>query len=545
MPYREHDTGLTSFRFRWVACQLDVLRDCLKPKLIRNKLGDLPKNLNETYDRILLSVPEPHLDDVHRALQWLIFSQRPMTLTELAEAVAVNVDESCFDVEDRFTSPSDLLRLCASLVILQGAGINEEGIAIKDEPREIGLAHYSVAEYLTSEHIQNSEAKSFAVTPQEAHEYMVKSSLLYLESFDESDWLYESVYNDFPFLKYAAIKWLDHFRAVLQPSKRLLESGCSFLQDASRPAYLNWLKIYDEDTGVDITPSGLYLACASGLLQLSKLLLDSGADVNAQGGKYGNALQAAACNESLDITTLLLDSGADVNAQGGPLGNALQAAVLCENIDMVRLLLDRGADVNIQGGKFPNALQAAVRKRSVDIVRLLLDRGADVNAQGINGANALQQAAGPGSSVIDIVRLLLAKGADINAQGGYFGNALQTAATRDHIEIVRLLLDEGANVNAQGGQYCTALQAAARRDRVDIIRLLLDRGAEINAQVRHGNALQAAIRFDRTEIAQFLLDRGADVNAQGPHGTALEMAESSGNIHLKRLLSGRDADDTA
>jgi ankyrin repeat protein len=56
------------------------------------------------------------------------------------------------------------------------------------------------------------------------------------------------------------------------------------------------------------------------------LLLEKGADVNAQGGFYGNALQAAAQGGYTSVVTLLLEKGADVNAQGGCYGNALQAA---------------------------------------------------------------------------------------------------------------------------------------------------------------------------------------------------------------------------
>jgi hypothetical protein len=48
--------------------------------------------------------------------------------------------------------------------------------------------------------------------------------------------------------------------------------------------------------------------------------------VNAQGGEYGNALQAASyARDHEAIVKLLLDK-ADVNAQGGEYGNALQAA---------------------------------------------------------------------------------------------------------------------------------------------------------------------------------------------------------------------------
>jgi ankyrin repeat protein len=50
------------------------------------------------------------------------------------------------------------------------------------------------------------------------------------------------------------------------------------------------------------------------------------AGVNAQGGRYGSALQAASSRGYRDVVQLLLDKGADVNAQGGYYDNALQAA---------------------------------------------------------------------------------------------------------------------------------------------------------------------------------------------------------------------------
>jgi ankyrin repeat protein len=67
-----------------------------------------------------------------------------------------------------------------------------------------------------------------------------------------------------------------------------------------------------------------------------KLLLDNGAEVSAQGGKYGNALQAASAG------------GHEVNAQGGKYGNALQAASSGGHEAIVKLLLDKGADARVE-----------------------------------------------------------------------------------------------------------------------------------------------------------------------------------------------------
>ncbi|EXL40451.1 hypothetical protein FOCG_17071 [Fusarium oxysporum f. sp. radicis-lycopersici 26381] len=67
---------------------------------------------------------------------------------------------------------------------------------------------------------------------------------------------------------------------------------------------------------------------------------------------------------------MLLDKGADVNARGGQYGNALCAALFDGDLETVQLLLDRGADVDAQTS------QAASRGGNPDIVQLLNLNGA-------------------------------------------------------------------------------------------------------------------------------------------------------------------------
>jgi ankyrin repeat protein len=86
-------------------------------------------------------------------------------------------------------------------------------------------------------------------------------------------------------------------------------------------------------------------------------------------------LQAASFEGHEKVVELLLDRGADVNAQGGYYGNALQAALVRGHEKVVELLLDRGANVNTQGGHYGNALQAAL-DRSHEMVELPLGKGA-------------------------------------------------------------------------------------------------------------------------------------------------------------------------
>ncbi|KAJ5902289.1 hypothetical protein N7495_002817 [Penicillium taxi] len=83
---------------------------------------------------------------------------------------------------------------------------------------------------------------------------------------------------------------------------------------------------WDMNTPDDTQTYPIIWASRNGHDKTIQLLLERGADVNAQSLFYGNALQAACSKGNDKIAQMLLERGADVNAQGGEYGNALQAA---------------------------------------------------------------------------------------------------------------------------------------------------------------------------------------------------------------------------
>ena len=81
----------------------------------------LPAGLDETYDREFSSLDGNQQIQAIRALKWLAFSFRPLTLGELSEAVVIGtVDESSlvFDKEARLFRPADVLSLLPGLVVV-------------------------------------------------------------------------------------------------------------------------------------------------------------------------------------------------------------------------------------------------------------------------------------------------------------------------------------------------------------------------------------------------------------------------------------------
>jgi ankyrin repeat protein len=88
----------------------------------------------------------------------------------------------------------------------------------------------------------------------------------------------------------------------------------------------------------------------------------AGADVNAQGGYFGDALQGASYGGYIKIIKTLLNNGANVNSIGGEFGSALQAASYCGHLKTIGVMISHGANIDARGGSNDiTALQAAVK----------------------------------------------------------------------------------------------------------------------------------------------------------------------------------------
>ncbi|KAF7136844.1 hypothetical protein CNMCM5793_006414 [Aspergillus hiratsukae] len=367
-----------------------------------------------------------------------------------------------------------------------------------------------------------------------------------LASIDET--YRQEIKAQFPLAQYSARYWMDH-AVPAETEKDVQKSILNFFLQQGQ-AYAVWGMLFhperpwEEEPSHNEMASPLYYASFAGLRRTIELLLEKGADVNAQGGLYGNALQAACVEGHKEVVQLLLENGAEVNVQdGGYYGNALHAACVEGHKEVAQLLLENGAEVNAKGGEYGNALQAASAQGDNEVVQLLLENGAEVNAKGGVYGNALQAACDLGNK--QVVQLLLEKGAEVNAKGGVYGNALQAACIVGDKEVVQLLLEKGADVNTQGGRYYSnALQAASVRDDKEVVQLLLDKGAEVNVKGgEYGYTLLTACYLGHKQIVQLLLEKGADVNAQGgEYGNALQAACREGYKEVVRLLIEKGAE---
>lgn len=178
------------------------------------------------------------------------------------------------------------------------------------------------------------------------------------------------------------------------------------------------------------------------------LLIDAGAEVNAQDSDGTSALMIAASRGWVESVQELLKAGADVEAVDVTGRQALDYA---QNEDIKTLLRQEEAKLERARGQksltLGQELIMATKKNNIHEVKALLKRGANINAQNERGETALMAAAR--RNFIPIVQLLLREALDIELAEKTGITPLQSAVINGNIEIVKLLLDAGAQVNAR------------------------------------------------------------------------------------------------
>jgi hypothetical protein len=232
-----------------------------------------------------------------RILQWLTFSARPLSVEEIAEVVAIDVArEPAFDRDEVLEDPLEALEICSSLVTITK---NEADGRSGPAQKIIALAYYSVQEYLVSDRIKQGSAKQYSMQEAECHNVITRGSLKYLIQHQQP--LARETLKVFALARYTAEFWSSHLRRIGGKMEQASQLTMD-LMARKEPAYLNWLRLHDPDRpwqelnlkkSADSIPMPLYYAAQLGLSIITRLLLDAGAEVNAQGGHYGNALLVA------------------------------------------------------------------------------------------------------------------------------------------------------------------------------------------------------------------------------------------------------------
>lgn len=130
------------------------------------------------------------------------------------------------------------------------------------------------------------------------------------------------------------------------------------------------LEVKDMDGSTPLDTSAL-----AANLEMVRLLLEMGANINGGDNENSNVLHCAAIANSVPIVDFLLDKGMNIDAQDVNGLTPLYFAAERGNEEAVKRLLSKGADPNIFTRNQGCALFAAVSRSKARIVELLLASG--------------------------------------------------------------------------------------------------------------------------------------------------------------------------
>ncbi|KAL0929878.1 pfs domain-containing protein [Colletotrichum truncatum] len=199
--------------FRWAACQIDELEECLDPQTLRETLQLLPRTLDETYARIIDRIPPKLKRSAIRILQFLTYSKGRLRIDEMCDAIAVAPQSTPrFNIQNRMPVPEEIAGYCSSLVNVV-TRTDDNG---KDTIKELQLAHFSVKEYLISDRVEGSLSADFREPL--ARAIITEVCLSYLLELDIK-LSPENIGQSYPLAKYAARSWMGH--AALAETSRV------------------------------------------------------------------------------------------------------------------------------------------------------------------------------------------------------------------------------------------------------------------------------------------------------------------------------------
>lgn len=401
-------------------CQLNLLKDCVTSRDLSSKLAEIPRSLDGVYARILENIPEIQKEHVVRILQLLVFSQRPLTMKEVRQALYVVTEpadgEPAFSLEDTQNGdPGVVSRICSSLV-------SEE----TSEDLRIRLAHASVKQYLLSDRLPDGFKDKFVEIP--ARISVAKVCLRYLlQVVKENHYLHQkNMLEIYPFVKWAAASWVNQARnieverAVLPEIMELFEP-----ERLINGPHTIWTRlIRNELPSEDLSSFSFRIPLAAhlGLPLTVKSLLDN-PDIGDL-PLLSRALSEGSFRGHLEVVQVLLNSGVAVNERLPfviwSLGNTRLFEILIGRVEndfsveyytnllatvlqslrgcydpTIRKLIGLGAKVDLQGRDWfhfrDRSLFKLYQERKNDLINLLISNGLTID-QWVHVANTARVA---------------------------------------------------------------------------------------------------------------------------------------------------------
>ena len=175
----------------------------------------------------------------------------------------------------------------------------------------------------------------------------------------------------------------------LKAVKYMIENGADIECKcrSNRLYHLNIYQGYEEETLETYKKTCIWIAAACGHLEVVKLLLEAGANVNEPNSDGTTTLLSMCAKGDVDMVKFLLSQGADVSLANGYGVTCLMKSA--KHLELCKILLENGAELDKVNYRGETALYYAIKKQKLDSVKLLCEWKADTSIMNKAGENLL------------------------------------------------------------------------------------------------------------------------------------------------------------
>ena len=499
-------------------------------QILRKTVSEMPSDLDFLYERELKRILE--LQGLRKKqalaiLRWVLFATRPLTIRELAEALALTSDENevyyPYDALPRnwdtdFVDEAYIDATVTSVGSLVELRKDEDDDTLAN--KTVHLTHASVREYLLSP--AESKGLDLGLLDQFAeNDHLARLCLRYLcygvfnEDYEKA--AFRRRIHRFPFLFYATVSWYNHARSRKSSLSQDLEPDIEKLFNSDTKNWQLWSQIFEgtltlvsDDDTEDNDQNGSALEAKSDTQEAAEDDWDDPGYAhsdNEEDTTHDDEPPTQGLMEFANVTE------EEVIAQDHPA--QLYYAALLGLTNLVKSLKARGLDCNAIGGYYGFPLQAAIEGGYSETISCLLD-DPDIDVNQVKGFYGTAISAASAKGLIAIVKRLLDMKARPDLTNSEGCNALYFACAAGQTEIAELLLKENKSLaTIASNDGVTPIVPAVMSGKAKLITLLRKHGANINAKDEFGvPILSRAVVCGHRDIVKDLVLHHADLECR-------------------------------